>query len=377
MAVKDRLVSWFIKNVIAPGMEIIDQPGFIVLKLSDKRETTYLRELLFPEDVLVELEKQISKKYGSKGRQVLYSIGKKFGYRYASSSKYPLLKNTSEKEFLNFIYMLVRYIETTFAKRLTHKIDIKNKTVYMTLDNFVICRQSGIGYIMTSGGVSGICAYMFCDDSIEGVETACQGRGAKVCELICAPASILKQKKMKFIEETNYKNLDMETNYESMNKTQVCQYSHESFKSMLDSGFFKYTKGVVEHNGRRFFLCESSLMYIIENELRKIPGAENTLFQIAFDFGQKVIDSGNLNEKFIADFMSSIGFGDIYITKKNKKYMVVTNFFPWMKFYDSIKFTLFRGILSGMLSKYEKIKISLDKIEKEVSGGHLTVILSQ
>ena len=27
MAVKDRLVDWFIKNIMTPGMEIVDKPG--------------------------------------------------------------------------------------------------------------------------------------------------------------------------------------------------------------------------------------------------------------------------------------------------------------------------------------------------------------
>jgi hypothetical protein len=183
--------------------------------------------------------------------------------------------------------------------------------------------------------------------------------------------------KIGFFKETDYEKLEMESNYEDMNEVRPCQYSHESFKSMLDSGFFKYSKGAIEHNKRRYFLCESSLMYILENELNKIPGSEKILFDIAFEYGQKVTSNENLNERFISNFMASIGFGDIYITQKNNKYMAVSNFFPWTKFYTEISFAIYRGILSGMLSTYEKKKIVLNKVETDVSNGHLSIIVSQ
>ena len=42
MTVKDKTVSWFIRNVLLPRNEIIDRPGFIVLKMGKKMDITNL-----------------------------------------------------------------------------------------------------------------------------------------------------------------------------------------------------------------------------------------------------------------------------------------------------------------------------------------------
>jgi len=39
MPVKDRVVTWWIKNIITPQREIIDKPGFIVTTFTEKKRT--------------------------------------------------------------------------------------------------------------------------------------------------------------------------------------------------------------------------------------------------------------------------------------------------------------------------------------------------
>jgi len=47
-AVKDRVVTWWIQNIIIPRQEIIDQPGFVVTTFTEKKFKAYLREFFIP-----------------------------------------------------------------------------------------------------------------------------------------------------------------------------------------------------------------------------------------------------------------------------------------------------------------------------------------
>ena len=93
MPVKDKVVTWWIQNVIIPRQEIIDKPGFIVTTFTEKKFITYLRDFFLPEKLIEIIESKIVQTYGDLGRQVLYSIGKKFGYIYCSLSNFPNVKN--------------------------------------------------------------------------------------------------------------------------------------------------------------------------------------------------------------------------------------------------------------------------------------------
>jgi len=109
MAIKDRVASWFIRNIIIPKTEIIDKPGFIVCKTSPEKDTA-LRELFLPETLFADLETQVARALPH-GKELLYSIGKRFGYSYASMSSFPRIDKVSKRDFLKFSYFLVRYIE--------------------------------------------------------------------------------------------------------------------------------------------------------------------------------------------------------------------------------------------------------------------------
>ena len=110
--------------------------------------------IVFPEEFLIDLENHIIKKYGEKGKQVLYSAGKKFGYRYSKVSLYPTIRNSSIKNVKDFIYMFLRYMEATYAAELNYKI-YDEKIYEMTMKDYVVCSENGHGYILTDGGTAG------------------------------------------------------------------------------------------------------------------------------------------------------------------------------------------------------------------------------
>ena len=68
MPVKDRVVTWFIKNILLPKREIIDKPGFIVNTFGGKNQAIHLRELFLSEQLFELIENRIVHHYGDQGK---------------------------------------------------------------------------------------------------------------------------------------------------------------------------------------------------------------------------------------------------------------------------------------------------------------------
>ncbi|MCK4729920.1 MAG: hypothetical protein KAT28_01235 [Candidatus Aenigmarchaeota archaeon] len=379
MVLKDRIVTWFMKNVLLPKIEIIDKAGYLIVSSSDGN---LLRDIGFPESIFVELEKKIKK-------EITYKIGKIFGYNYALNTNFDKIDQINENKFKESLYFIVRYIETiSYGHDLTHTFDYKNKIFKLKAKNYVVCSKNGLGHFIIEGIIGGFLAFSFCDKSTEAIQIKCQGRGDKKCELICAPAKVLKEKKIKFLKETNLEKLKIDSEYIEINKIKPTQFARYSLKDLIDSGFFKYVQGDICFKGERHFLCEASFMYILEKELKKIKGAGKILFDVSFDYGKSLAEKGEQEtnnrdyssgtaEGFITNYMSALGWGDILVMKKSGKYTVISNYFPWTKWAKDIKFIMFRGIISGLLSGFLNKKIILKKFQTDFSGGFLTVIADE
>jgi len=375
MPVKDRVVTWFIQNIVIPRREIIDKPGFIVTTFTEENQTTYLREFFLPEPLLEIIENKIVQCYSEQGKQVLYSAGKKFGYLYGSMSNFPTINNCSKKEFADFVYYFVRYTEGTFAEQANHQLDIEQKISTMSVKEWVVCRHNGLGYIMTDGGCAGICAYEFQDKSIEGTQLYCQGRGDEECFIICAPEKNLQEKTNKFFRETNLPEQKFDDIYKTMNEIRQTTYSHNSLKDLLDAGFFDYRRGIISYKNIRFFHCESHILYLLEQEIEKLKGGEQILFDACFEFGKLVRETyGETDyQKFISDFFPAIGFGDITVLDPDK--CIAAIYYPWSVFSEKSKYIIFRGMLSGIVSSSleKNIKFNNFTIDK---GTYLTLTIS-
>ncbi|MBN1280206.1 MAG: hypothetical protein JXA00_01005, partial [Candidatus Thermoplasmatota archaeon] len=286
MPVKDRIVTWFIKNIVVPRREIIDQPGFIVTTFTDQSSETYLREILIPEKLFQCIENRIIQRYNEQGKQTLYSAGKKFGYLYASMSNFPNIDNNNGKKIVDFAYQLVRYNECMYAQSAEHEIDIEKKMFSISFNDYVVCRHNGFGYIMADGGIAGIWAYLMQDKSIDGIQTLCQGRGDQQCKVLCAPKQLLNENYPTYFKEENLPSFKFDTNYKKMNEIRPTKYPAKSFKQLLNAGFFRYGHGILTYKGSRFFLSESHILYLLESELSKLIDGEQVLFEACFEFGQ-------------------------------------------------------------------------------------------
>ncbi|MEM0493589.1 MAG: hypothetical protein QXS02_06535 [Candidatus Thermoplasmatota archaeon] len=351
MQIKDRIVTWWIQNIITPKREIIDRPGFVVTTFTEHKQTTYLRDLFIPEKLFEMIENKIVQTYGDQGKQALYSAGKKFGYVYASMSNFPTIKKRTKKELTDFAYLFVRYCETLFAKRAIHNSNIEQKTFIISFDGYIICRNNGLGYIMTEGATAGVWAYVMQDKTIEGIQIKCQGRGDEQCSVICAPDEKLQKEKNNFFHERELPEQKFDIKYKALNEIREVTHSVNSLQKLINSGFFSYHEGILSYKGMRFFGCESHILYILEQEISKLPDGEQILFDACFEYGKLLRETygGRDFQKFIPDFFPALGFGDVFVFDPNIP-SIAAIYYPWTMFSEKSNYIIFRGIMSGLVS---------------------------
>lgn len=352
MPVKDRVVRWFIKNILVPKREIIDKPGFIITTFTERDTVTYLREVFLPEKLFEMIENKIVENYGNKGKQVLYSAGKKFGYLYSSMSNFPTVKNHSRKTLEDFLYALVRYMEITFSRQANHEVNFEEKTFTISFRDYIVCPHNGHGYVMTDGGSVGIWSFLVQDKTIEGVQIECQGRGNTQCLVQCGSEAKLLEKTKFFFREIDLPEYKFDANYKFLNKIQQTKYTGMSMKKLLDAGFFKYEEGCFFYQKNRFFGCEAHILYLLEQEISKLEYGEQLLFDVCYEYGrilQKLYGASDY-KKFIMDFFSGIGFGESIFVEYNPP-TIVTIYYPWSVYSERSKYVIFRGILSGFVSE--------------------------
>jgi hypothetical protein len=201
------------------------------------------------------------------------------------------------------------------------------------------------------------------------------GRGNEVCKLITGPQEVLNEKYKEFLKEQNLTRVKCTYEYEERNRIRETTYCKDSLRTLINSGIFKYEHGIVNFKGERHFLVEASLIYILENELRKLPDGEGILFQAAYDYGK---DMGKRikqehSMKFMMDYLSVTGWGDILVIKNR----VLSFYHPWLEMAKHSNYTLFRGLTSGLLSGLQDGEILLKKAAAETSRGYLNLIAEE
>ena len=372
MAIRDKAVLWFLQKYVIPRSQIIDKPGFIAFKLSYKT-SIYSRQVLIPESLFINLERKVIDEHGKAGEQLLYSSGKKFGYRFAAMSNVINVNETAEKDFLRYVDVLSKFVEGTYARKIVNRVDIKKSLVNFNFDDFIVCNKTGLGYMFSSGGIAGIWSRMICNPEIEAFQDKCQGRGDEQCNVVSAPADTLKEMGYNAMKETGLAGLEMEANYRNMNEIRPVRFARNSIRNYIESGVFGFDQGIISYKGNRYFIVESSLNYMIEMALKGLKGGPGMLFNIAFDYG-KSLPSGINKPKFITDFMSALGWGDVVCLKRGGDYEVCAGCFPWTKWYKDTDYAVFRGMVSGILSSGQQGKIVLKNHKTQALGSQMNLI---
>lgn len=380
MDIKDNLVGLYIKQFIIPRALIFDKPGFVSFRISGKTNV-YARQVLMPEDFFVKLEKRIVDVYGDEGKIGLYSAGKKFGYSFAQLGRFENINDHPGESIRDWIVIAGKFIEGTYASELRPDIDIAKKIVDSRLRNFVICRKLGYDFFFATGGAAGVIAWIFQDKDIEGYYYDSRLTGEEhTCRVLCAPYEIIERRSGKNIFRENGLS-DLNQDLAFYNKfNEVTEFENgKSFSEYIDAKIFSYERGIIKlrPNNERFFLMETSGMYILETELKK-RGMSAEIFDVAYTVGEELFGGFSYDVKASSDLMMAFGWGEIILLPNAKNTMrVIINHFPCTKWYKDIDFLIIRGLLSGIFSRIYNRVIKFDKPEIDMHNSYLSLVFNE
>jgi len=171
----------------------------------------------------------------------------------------------------------------------------------------------------------------------------------------------------------------MHNEYRSINEIRDVLYAKNSLKDLIDVGIFEFRNGILSYKDDRYFIVEASVAYLLEKELKKLKGGESLLFNLSFDYGKSLASKqkGEDPSKFIMDFMSSLGWGDVFATKEDGKYVIRVICFPWTEWYKETKHVIFRGMLSGIISGFLERKVVLKEIKTGFYKGAFLLVCNE
>jgi hypothetical protein len=368
----------YLKRFVIPGALVFNKPGFLDFKISGKTNI-YARQIFYPEDFFVDFESKMVKKFGTAGRQKLYSIGKKFGYRFAQSGKFENIKDNPGDKIKNWVFITSKFVEGTYASSIENITDPNIPLTDYTLKKFTILEKLGYDYIFATGGTAGMMAWIFQDPTVEVVlHDLNKVDGLYEGVVSAAPYKHLKDKFLdqEILSETSLDNLlEAFQDYIKFN-AQAQTSCTKSFQTYLDFNFFDYQSGIVKFKDKRFFLFEVSGTYLIELELKNSTNKEyiKLLFDSAFDTGKNILAQFGKNQKDVFDVLSALGWGEVISFSSSGDLKVLVNHFPWSKWYKDIDYIIMRGFLSGILTSLTGQTVIFDKPTIDLSKGHLSLL---
>ncbi len=371
--VKDKLASWYVQKFVISKSQVFDFPGFVQFKITGTTNS-YSRQIILPENFFVETENELCL-FGETGKKLLYSLGKKFGYRFATVGNLKSFDNLNSIEFKEYVYLVTRFVEGTYSSGITYELDIVNKKILFRLNDFVICSKSGKGYFLSAGGIAGIWAKLLGNINVEAVHSECQGRGAKNCVVEAAPKEVLTKFGSELIVETDLIDLGLSKEYFEINSPKKIINSSKSFQFFLDSKLFSYEKGMMKHNGQRYFIIESSILHLMEIIFSKNLQSNDAFAKVSFKTGSDFFSNRD-NLSFLVDVFSAFGFGDMYVVKKGESFLVNVDYVPWTHFCKDLKHIFFANFISGALSKIKGTPINLKLTFSGFNGKGYTLTFS-
>ncbi len=368
------LTNWYIKNIIIPNFVKYDNPGFVIIEQNTKSGNIYQRDIFLSEELLSRLETEITATYGEKGKVFLYKIGKNFGWDYGKAFKIPTLKTSKVGDVKQAAIFLSKFIGGMWAQRSDIiKLDMENNYFEITFEDYVVCRHNGLGYLLNSGSICGLWAWMLGDFNLEGVQTKCQGRKDSECKTICAPLTTLSK-----ISNESYMMPDLiETNslsedYRIYNKIRPPMFSTSTVKELITSNVLTYKNGIVEYHDERYLPMRIEFLFLLESQIGYLQDGDKFLFQVAFDVGTRIAKKEKyMSTKFISDFMSFQGWGDMLITTDLSRISI--QYYPWHELYAKTKKDVFLGLLSAFISVYKNKRITVEIKDEDLKKGFVSM----
>ncbi len=376
MDLQDKVVRFYVQRYIMPRALIFNMPGFVDFKISGKTNI-FARQLLVPESFFVNLEKNLVGGFGDRGKQVMYSLGKRFGYRFSQLGRFENIKDHPGNAVKKWITIASKFVEGTYATEIAQSTNVENRTVDYSLRNFAVCRKLGYDYFLATGGAAGVVAWILQEPKIEGCLYDSKFAGKEhTCKVKCAVPQILeKYFSSGVFKETNVDDLKPDfATYRKLNIETKIRYK-KSFQTFLDSKLFKYNRGIITHGAERLFLMEVSAIYMLELALPKVM--RDKMFEIAVSTGKNLFPEFGMKDlQSVVELLSALGWGEV-IALPGTKQQVVINHFPWTKYAKDVEFIMISGLLSGIYSKALNKNILFRKPSIDLSQGHLALIFSE
>ncbi|MBN3037016.1 MAG: hypothetical protein JW834_01080 [Candidatus Diapherotrites archaeon] len=338
----DRILSWFVKNVLIPNAVDYNTPGFVQERISFRSKAGMpLRNVLASETAFANIEESLVERFGEEANDVLYSAGKLFGKRYCMLEAVPS-RESKQRDIMWTAFL--RTFETVFSTKIEDKICWDKKKLEIHSTDSVICRKSGIGSLWMEGAIAGFWGGICEDPTIEGVQYECQGRGDPVCMSVYAPAKEL-SKRFKSFHTSKEKPKPVPKAYQKMNASlSIPSEASANLKQMIDFNEMSYIGGVLQVDGERFFPFELSLVHIMELKVGERFGSKgiNVIRSSARAAGKKIANKPHR----VLKLMSALGWGIPQETGKG----VYFHGFPWSEYFNG-RSVFFEGFLEGALSK--------------------------
>lgn len=338
-------------------------PGFITMKLEHHGHKIFHRMCCFPEQVFIEFERRFSNNRES--REKLYGTGKNFGYKFIERMySYPDKSRINVDKFVS--YAVDMAFDGKIGNVVNFGFDYNRMLYWLTEKDALVCKTTGYDYIL-QGVLSGAIAYLLENPFVEAIHVRCEGKGDDECIYVAAPDSIIKgtYKDAEILTSEINEKKENEGIYRSVNKPN--KISAGSLNEIIKTGLIKYHKknnGIFIYENKKFFLADSSIIFFIEGALKN---SEEEIFNIAFKAGRE----SEIPIKFLRDFLSATGWGDVHISENE----VIAEHFPWSNFIENFNFPFFSGMVCGIISKEKnrKIKFKDLKVENTLYKDSFTV----
>src|SRR3989344_4056979 len=276
LGIKNDLVNWFVKNVAIPNLMRLDIPGFVIVKQNYEGREIEQRNIFFSELQIAGFESALVNNFGERGKKIAYTMLTNSTYAYCHSYGIPQLKD-GEKAIDEFFSFYTAFMGVTWGEFLNLDYDLKTKILQVNLGDHIVCRKNGLGYMFSSGIFAGGWQHLM-------------------------------------------------------------QYSKASLRELIAAGFFKFEKNKLTFHEDRYCFTGIELLYVFEETAAKDPKVSKLLFETTFEQGKKIALAEKTNEysTFIPDILSAFGYGDTLISHNNSKFIIETNYFPYLETYDQI-----------------------------------------
>lgn len=362
----DHSVANFFLERILTNVTRINEPGYLTSSFPTiEGQSIFERMFFIPESFFVNLENEISQSYPN-GKSKLYSIGKKFGYRFASILK------LSKKDPITSASSVFRFLQTIYADKISIiECDPKSKKFILETKNLAITSKNGMGYILTVGGCAGIWDYLTNDYS---VECSVKKESDTDYQLICAPDYILKNLGLDIFKCDSMPEHIETSEYKSYNTFKNDEQSSDNnfhIKKMIETQLLTYENGNMEIAKHRIILVEISLLHEIENTLDR-----NTIYNAAYGcFYELGKDLGKYGYgvSFLSEILTSFGFGIVTVIVEKNNTKLNFSGYPYTPGFNTNTYSLIRGLISGYIDGNSGNKITSCSVSSKFYNNSLVL----